>query len=65
MILLHTTWGVITFAALDKNKWFHLAFVWIAHITVSCMVIKLFYSFTDIEGATDKWLQKEFANLLQ
>ena len=38
MILLHTAWGVITFAALDERKWFHLAFVWIAHITVSCLV---------------------------
>jgi len=39
MILLHTCWGVITFTALDEAKWFHLAFVWLAHLTVSCLVL--------------------------
>lgn len=39
MILLHTCWGVITFAALDDRKWLHLAFVWASHLLVSCLTL--------------------------
>ena len=38
MILLHTFWGVITFDALDQKKWINLAYVWLSHFTVSCLV---------------------------
>ncbi len=43
MILLHTCWGVITFDALDRRRWLNLAFVWVSHILVSCMVSSNFY----------------------
>jgi anterior pharynx defective protein 1 len=38
MILCHTVWGVITFAALNDRKWHFVAYVWSAHYFVSCMV---------------------------
>lgn len=38
-IFLNTFWGVIAFDALDKQKWLNLAFVWLAHMTVSCLTL--------------------------
>jgi anterior pharynx defective protein 1 len=38
-ILLHMAWGVITFAALDCRRWVHLAYVWVAHLTFSCLTL--------------------------
>ena len=42
MIFLNTFWGIITFNALDKRKWVHLAFVWGSHLLVSCLVSDIF-----------------------
>jgi len=39
MIFLNTFWGVLAFDALDKKKWINLAFVWISHLTVSCLTL--------------------------
>ena len=38
MILLQTFWGIITFDALDGKKWIYLAYVWVTHLLVSCLV---------------------------
>jgi gamma-secretase subunit APH-1 len=38
MILCHTCWGVIAFAAMDDRKYAWVAFVWAAHFLVSCLV---------------------------
>ena len=38
MILCHTSWGVIAFAALDDKKYHLVGFVWVAHFLVSCLV---------------------------
>lgn len=39
MIFLNTFWGVIAFDAMDKKKWTNLAFVWVSHLTVSCLTL--------------------------
>lgn len=39
MIFLNTFWGVIAFDALDKKNWVNLAFVWLSHLTVSCLTL--------------------------
>uniref|UniRef100_A0A1B6MP23 Gamma-secretase subunit Aph-1 n=1 Tax=Graphocephala atropunctata TaxID=36148 RepID=A0A1B6MP23_9HEMI len=36
-ILLHTFWGVIFFAAIDKKNYFHISWVIVSHISVSCL----------------------------
>ncbi|XP_015183259.1 PREDICTED: gamma-secretase subunit Aph-1 [Polistes dominula] len=38
-ILLHTFWGVIFFAALDKQKWGQIVWVVGSHLFVSCMTL--------------------------
>jgi len=37
MILLNTFWGILTFDAYDRRKWLIIAYVWIAHLSVSCL----------------------------
>ena len=39
MIFLNTFWGVLAFDALDNKKWINLTFVWISHLTVSCLTL--------------------------
>lgn len=36
-ILLHTFWGVIFFAAIDKKNYVHISWVVISHLLVSCL----------------------------
>lgn len=38
-ILLHTFWGVIFFAALDRQKWGQIGWVVGSHLFVSCMTL--------------------------
>ena len=38
MVLCHTCWGVITFAALDEGKFAMVGFVWGCHMLISCLV---------------------------
>ena len=38
MILLHTFWNIVTFDALDNRKWHLLAYVWLTHMGISCLV---------------------------
>lgn len=39
MIFLNTFWGVLAFDALDKRRWANLIFVWVSHLTVSCLTL--------------------------
>eukprot|EP00095_Tigriopus_kingsejongensis_P002399 maker-scaffold934_size79169-snap-gene-0.22 protein:Tk02399 transcript:maker-scaffold934_size79169-snap-gene-0.22-mRNA-1 annotation:"gamma-secretase subunit aph-1" len=39
LILCHTCWGVITFAALDDGKYFWVALVWISHFLFSGLTL--------------------------
>lgn len=39
MIFLNTFWGVLAFDALDNKKWINLCFVWMSHLTVSCLTL--------------------------
>lgn len=39
MIFLNTFWGILAFDALDKKRWVNLAFVWLSHLTVSCLTL--------------------------
>lgn len=38
LILCHTCWGVITFAAIDDRKYHLIAFAWGSHFLLSCLV---------------------------
>ncbi|XP_055591261.1 gamma-secretase subunit Aph-1-like [Uranotaenia lowii] len=39
MILLHTFWNVIFFSALDTKNYFHVAYVVVSHLFVSCVTL--------------------------
>ena len=45
MVLLHTFWGVIFFAALDTKKWLHVVIVIASHMLFSGLVSHCFHVF--------------------
>ena len=43
MVLLHTFWGVVFFAALDTKKWLHVVIVVASHMLFSGLVSHRFH----------------------